>query len=81
MEQNMTLSIDARLLKRARVIAAERGISVSALLADELRELVEHEAAYEQSMAKALAMLAEHFRLGGKRIRDRAALHDRAGLR
>jgi hypothetical protein len=75
------LSIDARLLKRARVVAAERGVSVSALLAEELRDLVEQEAAYEQAKSKALALLAEPFRLGGKRIKDRAALHDRAGLR
>jgi hypothetical protein len=81
MKQNITLSIDARLLKRARVIAAERGVSVSALLAEELRDLVEQEAAYEQAKSKALALLAQPFRLGGKGIKDRAALHDRPRLR
>ncbi len=81
MKQNITLSIEARLLKRPRVIAAERGISVSTLLADELRALVEHDAAYQQAKARALAMLGEPFRLGGKKIKDRAALHDRTSLR
>jgi hypothetical protein len=81
MKQNITVSIEARLLKRARVVAAERGISVSSLLANELRQIVEREAAYEQAKSKALALLAEPFRLGGRRIKDRAALHDRAGLR
>jgi hypothetical protein len=80
MKQNITLSIDAKLLKSARVIAAERGVSVSTLLAEELRDLVKQEAAYERAKSKAFALLARPFRLGGKRIKDRAALHDGAVL-
>ena len=40
MRQNITVAIEQDLLRRARVLAAERGTSVSRLLADELERLV-----------------------------------------
>ena len=45
-KHNITLAIEGTLLKRARALAARRGLSVSALLADELRALVAEDAAY-----------------------------------
>lgn len=80
-KQNITLSVDKNILQRARVIAAERGMSVSSLLAEELRELVTSEQAYEQAKSKALSLLDKPFHLGGQGIKDRDALHDRARLR
>jgi len=81
MKQNITLSLDNRLLKRARAFAAQRGTSVSAMLADELRKIVAHDAAYEQAKTKALVYLSSPFRLGGAKVASREALHDRQGLR
>ena len=81
MKRNITLAIDQRLLKSARAVAAERGTSVSAMLAGELQRIVERETAYEQAKAKALAQLDSPFHLGGAGISDREALHDRQGLR
>ena len=81
MKQNITLSIDKRLLKRARAFAAQRGSSISAMLAAELEGLVERDAAYERAMARALAQLDAPFHLGGGRVTNREALHDREGLR
>ena len=81
MKRNITLSLDGSFLKRARAVAAERGKSVSAMLASELRGIVERETLYEQAKAKALAQLDSPFRLGGARISSREALHDRQGLR
>lgn len=81
MKQNITLAVDKQLLKQARVFAAQRGSSISALLADELRNLVERESAYEQDRRKALAFLDAPFHLGGKRRASREELHDRKGLR
>ncbi|MDE2251650.1 MAG: PIN domain nuclease [Gammaproteobacteria bacterium] len=40
-KHNITLAIEPGLLRKARAVAARRGRSVSALLADELRELWE----------------------------------------
>ncbi len=81
MKQNITLAIETPLLKRARAIAAQRGTSVSAMLAQELKRLVDRDAAYGQAKAKALAFLTKPFHLGGKGISCREALHDRQSLR
>ena len=81
MKQNITLTIDKRLLKRIRAFAAERGISVSGMLAQELLRMVEQEAAYEQSKRKAFAHLDDPFHLGGKGIESRQDLHERKDLR
>ncbi len=81
MKKNITLAIDKPLLKRARAIAAQRGTSISNLLAQELGKLVDREAAYAQARAKALAHLENPFHLGEAGIPDREALHDRQSLR
>jgi hypothetical protein len=80
-KQNITLAIDKPLLKRARAIAAQRGTSISALLAQELAGLVGREAAYAQAKTRALAYLKNPFHLGGTGITSREALHDRQSLR
>jgi hypothetical protein len=81
MKQNLTLAIDKRLLKRARVVAAQRGTSISGVLAQELGRLVDGQEAYAQAKRKALVYLQSPFRLGGTGIRDREALHERQNLR
>jgi len=79
-KQNITLSVDKHLLKKARVRAAQRGMSVSAMLAGELVRIVESDTTYEQAKSRALARLRAPFHLGG-RIADRDSLHDRRHLR
>jgi hypothetical protein len=81
MKQNVTLAIDKQLLKRARSFAAQRGTSVSAMLAGELQRIIAREAEYEQAKAKALVHLRSPFRLGGQAIPRREDLHDRQNLR
>jgi hypothetical protein len=55
---------------------------VSGLLAAELQKLVQNDEKYQQAKTKALAFLASPpFRLGGKGIGNREALHDREKLR
>lgn len=80
-KHNITLSVESGLLKRARAIAARRGLSVSSLLADELRELVAEDAAYESAHTKAQALLDSAFDFGGARMKDRGALHERHRVR
>ena len=76
MKQNVTLSLDKELLARLRVIAARRGSSVSGLLRQQLRELVEREQQRESARRKALALLEQGFHLGGQPA-PRDALHER----
>jgi len=65
-KHNITLAIEPGLLKKVRVVAARRGRgrSVSALLADELRELVAEDARYAAARKRALALLASPLSLG-----------------
>ncbi len=81
MKQNITLSLDSSLLQKARVFAAQRGTSISAMLATELQKLIAAETIYEQSKARALAQLKSPLRLGGAKMAKREALHDRQNLR
>ncbi len=80
-KHNITLAVDSGLLKKAKAIAAGRGRSVSALLADELSELVAEDQAYVAAQRTALAMLESGFPLSGTRMQDRDAVHERHRLR
>jgi hypothetical protein len=57
MKTNITLKLDAELLREARVFAAEEGRSVSALLADRLEAMVRERKAFERARQRALARL------------------------
>jgi hypothetical protein len=80
-KQNITVAIEPALLKQARAIAARRGQSVSALLADELRRLVAEDRTYDTARRKALALMRTGLDLGGGRMEDRNEIHDRRRLR
>ena len=81
MKQNITLAVERALLKQARSLAAQKGSSISALLAEELRKLVDRDTAYEQARGRALARLRTPFHLGGQKRAARESLHDRGRLR
>lgn len=80
-KQNITVAIEPALLKQARAVAARRGQSVSALLADELRDLVAEDRAYESARQNAKGLLKTGFDLQGARMQDRNEIHDRRRLR
>ena len=80
-KSNITVAIESKLLKRARALAARRGCSVSALLAEELNGLIAEDAAYEAARINAQALLKSGFSLTGVKMVDREAAHDRRGLR
>ena len=75
--RHITVAIDQDLLERARGLAARRGCSISALLADELRRLVASERDYEAAMRRARALMATGLSLGGGQIVSRAVIHQR----
>ncbi len=76
MKQNITLALDRDLLRKARVMAAERGTSISRLLADELSRIVADADRYAAAKDQALQDLAKGHHLGG-RPADRDELHER----
>jgi hypothetical protein len=74
------VAIEPGLLKKARAIAARRGQSVSALLAEELRKLVAEDARYAAARKQAFALFSTPLPLGGEPLR-REGLHERCRLR
>lgn len=75
-KQNITLSLDKELIRKARILAAKKSVSVSRLLSDELAEIVTQNENYERARIKALAELAGGYHLGG-RPAAREELHER----
>ncbi len=77
MKTNVTLKLDANLLKEARILAAEQGSSISRLLAARLEELVRERRGYDRARKRALARLRVGMDLGWKRPASRNELHER----
>ena len=74
--RNLTLQLDEDVIRRAKVVAARRGTSVSGLVARQLEEIVERDARYDEARRKALDVLANVSERGGRNWR-REALHQR----
>ena len=79
-KHNITVAIDSALLKKARAIAARRGLSVSALLAADLRELVDEDAGYVAARQRAFGLFLSDLALGGAPL-AREELHERRRFR
>ena len=74
--QNVTVQLEKELIKKARVVAAKLGTSISGLLSQELERIVGEDEAYEAARRSALAFLDTGFHLGGKKV-NRDELHER----
>lgn len=74
---NITLKLDAALLREIRVLAAEEGTSISALLAARLEQIVRERKTYERARKRALARLREGLDLRWTPPRSRDELHER----
>ncbi len=77
MKTNITLKIEADLLREARVIAAEEGTSISAMLASRLEQTVRERKGYQQARRRAIARLRKGFDLRWTPPRSRDELHER----
>ena len=76
MKQNITLSLDRDVLKKVKVLAAKKDVSVTRLLAEELTKIVHEDDQYESSKRRALARLEKGFHLGGLTFTTRDELHE-----
>jgi len=79
--RNITLTLDEETVREARVLAAQRGLSVSAFLRVELAGLVERQRGYAKARESAISRLRRGHLLGGGRLAPREELHDRGKLR
>jgi hypothetical protein len=77
MKANITLKLGATLLSEVRVLAAEEGTSISALLAGRLEQIVRERKTYSRARRRAMARLREGIDLRWTRPRSRDELHER----
>ncbi len=77
MKANITLKLDATLLREVRILAAQEGTSISALLAARLEEIVRQRKTYDRARKRALARLREGIDLQWTPPRSRDELHER----
>ena len=58
-KQNLTMQLDSETVRRAEVIAAERGLSMSALVSQLIEQLIAADERYKRSRKAALHMMAD----------------------
>ena len=57
--RNLTIQLDEAVVRRARIVAAKRGTSVSALVAKELDRLVAQEDRYDEARRRAVELMEQ----------------------
>lgn len=81
MKTNVKLRLDADLLREVRVVAAEEGRSISALLTDRLDDMVRERKAFDKARRRALARFRKGLDLQWTPPKSRDELHERQILR
>jgi hypothetical protein len=77
MKTNVTLKLDAGLLREARVLAADEGRSISALLTDRLEALIRERKAFDKARRRALTRLRQGLDLQWTPPKSRDDIHER----
>jgi hypothetical protein len=77
MKTNVTLKLDADLIREARVMAAEEGRSISARLTARLEAIVRERKAFDKARRRALARLHQGLDLQWTPPKSRGELHER----
>jgi hypothetical protein len=75
--QNVTVSLTRQTLRKAKILAARRGSSISGLLAEQIEILIGEEEAYERAERQAAGLLDQGFHLGGVIRASRDEWHER----
>ena len=75
-KQNITISLSPDIIRKAKVLAAQRSTSIGGLLAEQIESLVGTAEAYERSQRAALNLLERGFHLGGIITASRDELHE-----
>ena len=77
MKANITLKLDSSLLREAKILAAEDGTSISAMLAARLEQIVRERKTFHRARRRALARLREGMNLQWTPAQSRDELHER----
>jgi hypothetical protein len=76
-KQNLTVSLPRQTIRKAKILAARRGSSISGLLAEQIEILVGEEEAYDRAERQATTLLDQGFHLGGVIRASRDEWHER----
>jgi len=76
-KQNLTIRLDRKTIRLAKILAAKRATSISGLVSSQIEILVGEEEAYERAERLALSLLEQGFHLGGEIRASRDELHER----
>jgi hypothetical protein len=70
-KRNLTVQLDEEVIRRAKALAARRGMSVSGLVAQQIAELTAAEERYQRARESALATMDRARDRGGRQwVRD-----------
>jgi len=64
--QNLTIKLPVETVRKAKVVAAQRGTSISALVAAKIDQLAGEDAEYQAARRRALEWLKQGWHLGGR---------------
>ncbi|WP_337287600.1 DUF6364 family protein [Candidatus Methylomirabilis sp.] len=78
--KNVTITLDEKVARWARVWAAERNLSVSRFVGQLLEERMREESGYDMVMTQFLSVPPQSLKKGG-RYPSRDALYERSDLR
>ena len=76
-KQNLTGSLPQQTIRKAKILAARRGSSISGPLAQQIEILIGEDEAYERGQRQATALLDQGFHLGGVIRSTRDEWHER----
>lgn len=82
-KRNLTIQLDEDVVRRARVVAAKRGTSVSGLVSRQLQQLASEDERYEAARRRAIELMRQASEHGGRNwtrddlYGDRQQRHDR----
>jgi hypothetical protein len=76
-KQNVTVSLPQQTIRKAKILAARRGSSISGLLAEQIEFLLGEDEAYERAQRQALALMEKGFHMGGVIRATRDEWHER----
>lgn len=75
--QNITLSLPKSVLRRMKLLAAQRQSSVSRLLTQAVENMLAEETEYETARKRQTVLLEKGFNLGFRKPDSRDELHER----
>lgn len=75
--QNLTLRVEAGILRKARILAARRGTSVTRLVTESIEDMVKAADGYNLARRRARAFLLRGFPMGRTPRLSRDELHER----